>query len=542
MARKRGIWSDMQREWARRQRSEQQARRAALQAVARAERERARADRAAAQRAAANERERKRLYIESRKAEAVECAADVQVIVDELDSLLTAGLQKRDVVTFQSLKRTFQPPPFDPAGLDRPLPGRPQWVAPPPPNAVGRLFGGAARHEREEAAARQAYEQQSSRYEVADAERRRRLAERYHAYQEWISGLAREIEEHNTAVDEFESGARGGDSDAVAKFFTLVLDASSLPEAFPHRTRVVYRPEARELVVEYELPAQEVIPTTRDFRYVQASDEIKTLPRPPKEIKERYARLVAQVALRVLHEVFNAELSHLVETASFNGHVSAKDKATGQPIHPCLISAGVSRELFSTFVLADLDPVVCLKRINALVSPHPYELEAVRPMVDFEALLSQYKFVEGIDAVAGLDSRPDLLAMTPTEFEHLTRQLFEAMGMQSWVTQPSKDDGVDAVAVNEDPVFGGVCIIQAKRYSKAVGIESVRALAGVMEDKHATKGILVTTSWVGDESRAFAARHGRIQLIECEELVYLCKEHLGLDVLISLPKPPPRRR
>lgn len=145
-------------------------------------------------------------------------------------------------------------------------------------------------------------------------------------------------------------------------------------------------------------------------------------------------------------------------------------------------------------------------------------------------------------AVAGLDSRPDLLDMTPTEFEHLVRQLFEAMGMQSWVTQASKDDGVDAVAVNEDPVFGGLCIIQAKRYRGAVGVEPVRALAGVMEDKHATKGIMVTTSWVTKDGHAFAVRHGRIQIMECEEIKYLCKEHLDQDILISLPKPPPQRR
>ena len=83
-----------------------------------------------------------------------------------------------------------------------------------------------------------------------------------------------------------------------------------------------------------------------------------------------------------------------------------------------------------------------------------------------------------MDAVAGLDSRPDLIEMTPTEFEHLVRQLFEAIGMQSWVTQASKDDGVDAVAINEDPFMGGHCIIQAKRYRGAVGVEPVRALAG----------------------------------------------------------------
>jgi restriction system protein len=73
------------------------------------------------------------------------------------------------------------------------------------------------------------------------------------------------------------------------------------------------------------------------------------------------------------------------------------------------------------------------------------------------------------------------------------------------------------------------------------GIEAVRALAGTMDDKRgATKGIMVTTSWVTKDGHAFAARHGRIEIVECEHLKYLCKEYLGLDVLISLPKPPPR--
>lgn len=114
--------------------------------------------------------------------------------------------------------------------------------------------------------------------------------------------------------------------------------------------------------------------------------------------------------------------------------------------------------------------------------------------------------------------------------------------MKSWNTQASKDDGVDAVAINEDPVFGGLGVIQAKRYRGAVGVEAVRALAGMMDEKHATKGIMVTTSWVTKDARDFAKRNSRIQIMECEEIKYLCNEHLGLDVLISLPKPPPQRR
>ena len=470
-------------------------------------------------------------------------AAEIQTRVTELEAVLTAGVDHRPMVSFAAMKRAVETPPFDPAGLDRPLP-EPRWAdfAPQPAGTLSRMLGGNARHQRKETDARQAYERECARHAAADADRQRRLEAMRNAHERRTAEAVEAARGHNEEIDQFERDFRAGDSDAVAEFFTLVLDASPYPDGFPHRTRAVYRPEPQELVIEYELPPQDLIPAERDYKYVQTRDEIDSVARPVKEIKDRYARLIAQVALRTLHEVFAADPVGRVEVATFNGHVSTKDRATGQPIRPCLISVSASKELFSTFVLADLDPVACLKKLNALVSRHPYDLEAVRPVVDFEELLSKYKFVEGMDAVAGLDARSDLLDMTPNEFEHLTRQLFEAMGMKSWTTQPSKDDGVDAVAVNEDPIFGGLCVIQAKRYRSAVGVEPVRALAGVMEDKHATKGIMVTTSWVTKDGRAFAARHGRIQVIECEELKYLCKEHLGLDVLISLPKPPPKRR
>ncbi len=243
-----------------------------------------------------------------------------------------------------------------------------------------------------------------------------------------------------------------------------------------------------------------------------------------------------------MFEAFHAGQDSLVDAVVFNGHVSAKDRATGQATHPCLVSISTTREEFGKLVLSEpqLDPVLCLRHLNALISPHPYDLEAIRPVVVFD--LSRYRFTEEMDALAGLDSRPNLLEMRPVEFEHLVRQLFEGMGMKSWVTQASRDDGVDGVAVNEDPIMGGLCVIQAKRYRNVVGVEAVRALAGVMDDMRATKGIMVTTSWYGKTSRDFVARHGRIQLIEGGELKHLIKEHLGTDVLIGLPKAPSGRQ
>ncbi|HVV08825.1 restriction endonuclease [Amycolatopsis sp.] len=166
---------------------------------------------------------------------------------------------------------------------------------------------------------------------------------------------------------------------------------------------------------------------------------------------------------------------------------------------------------------------------NALVSPHPWDLEAVRPIFDPD--LSKYRLVDAADVVAGLDARPVLVEMKPFEFEVLVKQLFEAIGLKSWVTQASRDDGIDAVAVNEDPVLGGVCVVQAKRYRGIIPPEAARALAGSMEDKRASRGILVTTSWFGKSTHDFALRHGRIQLIEGPELKHLLARYLNLDVI-----------
>jgi hypothetical protein len=191
---------------------------------------------------------------------------------------------------------------------------------------------------------------------------------------------------------------------------------------------------------------------------VKTRDQIQPEPRKTAEVGRLYEKLIARVALRTLAEAFDAGPATLVAGIVFNGYVSAKDRATGQPVRPLLLSVHATREAFDGIVLdePELDPKACLTSyLNAVISPHPCDLEAVRPVVQFD--LSKYKFVEEMSVIAGLDSRPDLLALKPVEFEHLIRELFEAMGMKSWVTQASEDEGVDAVAVNEDPIVGGLC-------------------------------------------------------------------------------------
>jgi restriction system protein len=142
--------------------------------------------------------------------------------------------------------------------------------------------------------------------------------------------------------------------------------------------------------------------------------------------------------------------------------------------------------------------------------------------------------------------RPEnnLAAMNWEDFEHLVRQLFErefgGSGGEVRITQASRDRGVDAIAFDPDPIRGGKFVIQAKRYNIVVPVSAVRDLYGTMISEGAVKGILVTTSYYGHDSREFA-KDKPLALIDGENLVYMFQKH-GYDLHISLlPKGDPQR-
>ncbi|HEV2634614.1 MAG TPA: restriction endonuclease [Actinocrinis sp.] len=309
-----------------------------------------------------------------------------------------------------------------------------------------------------------------------------------------------------------------------------------------HRARVpvqvAYTPDNRQLTLRIDLPRKEMVPVDREFRYVPARREIVAEQRKPAEIQKIYQDAIARFTLCVADYAAAVTSPELVESIAINGHVRTKDPATGQPANPCLVTFLATREMFAQLLLDEprLDPVRCLHHLRARVSPNPFDLEAVTPIVDFD--LQRFKLVEDAAALTGLDSRIDLLSLSPYEFEQLIKHLFVAMGYKSWRTQNSKDGGIDAIAYREDIALGGLCVIQAKRYKDTVPVEAVRAMGGTMMEKKAF-GMVVTTSSFGPASHAYAAEVGRLALIDGRHLKALLRQYLDMDVLISLPKLPP---
>ncbi|WP_243639740.1 restriction endonuclease, partial [Streptacidiphilus pinicola] len=179
----------------------------------------------------------------------------------------------------------------------------------------------------------------------------------------------------------------------------------------------------------------EIVPPVAGYRFVAQRAEVVAQPRKDAERQDLYRKLVARLALRALDEVFSATPAALVDSIAFNGHVSTTDPATGRPVRPCVVTVVASRTDFADLVLDEprLDPQQCLRHLGALVSEHPHDLEAVPPVIEID--LDRYRITTDAAAVTGLDSRPDLLQMDPFAFERLVRQLFEAMGYETWRTQ-----------------------------------------------------------------------------------------------------------
>ena len=321
------------------------------------------------QRAGEQERLRQQEHRESQEQAADDKTAAVQERMKALDEVLTSVLPLRPL-SFDRLMAVPRTPEFDPGPLGDALPA-PDWndFVPVQPSGLSRLLAVAVRHARQMTEARARFEAAAAEHLKQTAERRQALAVAKARYDRKVTEERARAVARNAYVTSRQSAFAAGDAEAVQWFVDGVLRASKYPDGFPREYQVAYRPEHREVTVDFELPPRRVVPSARAYRYVKARDEIEPVPRAESEIIQCYERLVSSVALRTLHEIFSATPPDVVQTVAFTGRVSTVDRATGKPLRPELLSVSAERSSFDDLVLATVDPAACLARLNTLVSP-----------------------------------------------------------------------------------------------------------------------------------------------------------------------------
>ncbi|MEV0260729.1 restriction endonuclease [Streptomyces sp. NPDC050617] len=497
--------------WAEAQRVQQQR----VEAQARFEREQERRERARQREAARGYREQRVAYRQQREAEAWRRTGELEARVAALQGLLAAGC-RAPAFSARLLTRPEHVEPFSPGALAQPVP------MPDPAHYPSSGGWTAARRAQAEAEARARYEHDLRAAQDAEALRQRQLAAYRTQYETRARAQSEEVRRHNADIAEMIAALRDGDSEAAVEYFSAALYASTgWPEELPRQVTAAYDSNARQLVLNWELPAFDVVPAVKSVRYMINADQDKEVARSATQRRALYRDVLAQCMLLVLRDLFAADEAEgfgALESVALNGFVDDHDPATGRQARIFLATVMVSRSTFAALRLEQVQAVDCLvDGLRGQLSARPDQAAGVRPG----------RVPEGVgDGVVthGGGEEPDLYEMDPVAFESLVADLFRAMGMQAVTTQRSNDGGVDVDALDPAPIRGGKIVVQVKRYRNTVPPTAVRDLYGTVQDAGANKGVLVTTSGFGPGSHTFA--NGKpLELVSGAELVDLLHRH-----------------
>lgn len=352
----------------------------------------------------ATEADRKRLEREAAAAYSAAKQAEVEALnlalveqYEELDGLLSATLGVDDFVDLETLRVVVEHPAFEHEALRQQTPP-PVFIPDPEPPVRAKvpeptgLFGRKKKLAEAQAAVEAQYAADYKRWQAQMAELRslrEAQAEQYAAeemarQEELSNELAkyerecadREISgrEQNAALDDLISGLGYGTVEAVQEYVSIVLANSVYPDSCPVHHMAEFEPSTAELRLQVMVPSPDRIPTIKAYKYVKASDEIASTPLSQKDIRDRYAGIVYGVALRSLHEVFEADRRGLIRAVSLDLGTKAINPATGREQYVPLVAVATTREAFGQIDLSAVVPLATLEHFGAAVSKNPHGL------------------------------------------------------------------------------------------------------------------------------------------------------------------------
>jgi restriction system protein len=333
------------------------------------------------------------------EAEVAERNAVLAEMYEDVDTLLAATLDVDDYVDLETLRTPTEHPPFDRADLEVPAappeptpdPPEPELIPPPAPSGLGSLFGkkkhaeAVAAAEADHAAAldrwRAECEAVAKRREAAavehakaEAERVAKLEAERARYGEECAARDAETADRHKALDALIANLGYGTTDAIHEYVGIVLSHSVYPEHFPVAHEFTFDAATAELSLRAVVPGPDKVPEVKYYKYAKAADEITATALSQKDVKERYAGAVHQVALRSIHEVFEADRRGLIKTVSLEVGTNTIDKATGKDVYVPFVAVGAQRDAFVEFDLAAVVPAATLGHLGAAVSKDPYNL------------------------------------------------------------------------------------------------------------------------------------------------------------------------
>lgn len=353
-------------------------------------------------------RDRQREYNAQQKQVAEERTAEARAEIAELESLLAFTLDVDDTVNWNSLKDWEPFPEPKPLKLsDPPFPLEPQISAEPQITdskfapelgILDRILSGRKQQRIQEAKERfeKARSSWKERRDNADlmhsssVQRHKDIVNKLNkdhedAIKGWEKRQAEYLEKrkkNNAAIDSRMEEYMSGNGDAISEYCDMVLSGSSYPDCFPAEWELFYDVSSKSLIVEYALPSPENIPNLKEVKYIQTRGEIVESYLTENQTARLYDSIIYQVALRTMHELYEADKIKALQSIVFNGRVTAVNRSTGTTETSCILSVQAMREEFLQINLAAVDPKACFKMLRGIGSSKLHSLTPIAPVVE----------------------------------------------------------------------------------------------------------------------------------------------------------------
>ncbi|MEZ6002657.1 MAG: hypothetical protein R3F33_00600 [Planctomycetota bacterium] len=389
MTKRRGFFAEIQhqsklaqREQERNERASEKRARAAQKEAERLKKEEARAireaERASAKEQRVRESEAKKAHAAAQEAEANRLNIELEAFSEEAETLLSTTLEVDDYVDLESLRireeaPQYPSPDLDPFDAGPPIPKpplEPTLVLPEKPSGlVGLLKGASYRRsvsqvEANHADAMRDWEAQMEAHQITFNERAKR------AQDAWLA----QAKERNSKLDTLISNLAYGVAEAVHEYISIVLANSIYPSWLNIEYDYTFLPGDAELTLLVLVPRPPLLPAVQSYKYAKSTDTIAAKEYSLKAQKERYLSIVNQVALRTLHEIFEADRRELIQAVSLTVATHTVDPATGNETDIPFLAVAVDRKSFMSLNLARVDPNATLNYLGASFSKSPFDL------------------------------------------------------------------------------------------------------------------------------------------------------------------------
>ncbi len=467
---------------------------------------------------------------ESCDSMSAEAAAKLEMLGKILEKSINQGAHGKKSLLLKMAADIDKSRFWEPAPK-RLLSSKPEYAA-PMIRFADRLLG---RKSKKINQAMELHETELRQWEVQDKANEDAHAQATAAWRVRADEFEKNRREEKQKIDNIAEGIKDGNPQSIAEHAGIILDASDYGDFFEKSFEIEYEGSpAKILQIAYELPSIDGMPTLRSVRFIQSTGEVKETHIAERERKSNFDSTCYQICLRTIHELFEEDNYDNIGAIIFNGYSTSINEATGHESRSCIMSVLVKKADFQNIDLRRVEPKACFKSLKGVSASSLAALAPIAPVMELNK--EDRRFIDAREIIAGLDNATNIAAMEWGDFEHLIRELFErefaSRGGEVKITQASGDGGVDAVAFDPDPITGGKIVIQAKRYTKTVGVSAVRDLYGTMQHEGASRGILISTADYGPDAHQFASGKP-ISLFSGSHLLHLLEKH-GYNAKIDL--------